>query len=89
MNKVNVVNVGERYKNITFITYQADTKGLVNVVNVAQKSFACRARELPNAFKAPLASFETGNAKLETASGISRSDHTQGCGDLIGQVPLF
>jgi hypothetical protein len=46
---VNVVNVGERYKNVTFITYPHESKGLVNVVNVAPGYFHCGAREMPNA----------------------------------------
>jgi hypothetical protein len=36
VNKVNVVNVGERYKNVTFTTYLHESKALVNVVNVAR-----------------------------------------------------
>jgi len=40
MNKVNVVNVGERYKSITFTTYPSESKGLVNVVNVVRRYFA-------------------------------------------------
>jgi len=34
-----LVNVGERYKTITFITYSYENKGLVNVVNVARGFF--------------------------------------------------
>jgi hypothetical protein len=49
MNVVNVVNVGERYKNVTFTTYPYEMKGLVNVVNVARGYFGSRARRLPNA----------------------------------------
>jgi hypothetical protein len=40
VNKVNVVNVGERYKNVTFTTYLHESKALVNVVNVARGYFA-------------------------------------------------
>ena len=40
MNKVNVVNVGERYKSITFTTYLYENTELVNVVNVARMFFA-------------------------------------------------
>jgi hypothetical protein len=39
-SRVNVVNVGERYKSVTFITYPYESKGPVNVVNVAQGYFA-------------------------------------------------
>jgi hypothetical protein len=38
-SSVNVVNVGERYKNVTFTTYLHETTGLVNVVNVARGFF--------------------------------------------------
>jgi len=44
--EVNVVNVGERRKNATFITYPSETKGAVKVVNVLPGYFAesvCRA----------------------------------------------
>jgi hypothetical protein len=39
VNKVNVVNVGERYKRVTFTTYPDESKGAVNVVNVVQRFF--------------------------------------------------
>jgi hypothetical protein len=45
---VNVVNVCERLKNATFITYRCESKERVNVVNVVPKSFASGARRLPN-----------------------------------------
>jgi len=35
--RVNVVNVGEHYKRVTFITYPHESKGLVNVVNVSSE----------------------------------------------------
>jgi len=44
---VNKVNVGERYKNITFTTYAHETKELVNVVNVARGFLRRRARSMP------------------------------------------
>ena len=47
MNVVNKVNIGERYKRVTFTTYPRENKPLVNVVNVVRKYFGCRARELP------------------------------------------
>ena len=37
--RVNVVNVGERYKSVTFTTYPHETKAPVNVVNVARGFF--------------------------------------------------
>src|SRR5215813_13590478 len=37
--RVNVVNVVNVYKSITFTTYPHESKGLVNVVNVVQKYF--------------------------------------------------
>jgi len=36
------MNVGERYKSITFTTYPAESKGLVNVVNVIRGFFMLR-----------------------------------------------
>ena len=36
---VNVVNVGERCKSITFITYPTESRRRVNVVNVARRFF--------------------------------------------------
>jgi hypothetical protein len=39
---VNVVNVGERYKSVTFITYPHETKMPVNVVNVIREYFESR-----------------------------------------------
>jgi len=46
---VNVVNVGERYKRVTFTTYALESKGLVNVVNVARGFLWLCARRVPNA----------------------------------------
>ena len=37
---MNVVNVGERYKEVTFTTYPPENKGPVNVVNVVRRFFA-------------------------------------------------
>ena len=42
MNNVNVVNVGERYKEVTFTTYPPENKGPVNVVNVVRRFFVGR-----------------------------------------------
>jgi hypothetical protein len=42
LNEVNVVNVGERLKSAMFITYPHESKGPVNVVNVARGYFALR-----------------------------------------------
>jgi hypothetical protein len=57
MNKVNVVNIGERYKRVTFTTYPHENKGRVNVVNIGRKYFGARAHELPNGhgFNQPIA----------------------------------
>src|SRR5262245_34698731 len=48
VNEMNQVNGGERYKSITFTTYPHESKGLVNVVNVARKYFEPGARGMPN-----------------------------------------
>jgi len=37
---VNAVNIGERYKYVTFITYPYETEDSVNVVNVVQGFFS-------------------------------------------------
>jgi hypothetical protein len=42
LNEVNVVNVGERLKSAMFITYPHESKGPVNVVNVARGYFTLR-----------------------------------------------
>jgi hypothetical protein len=55
VNKVNVVNVGERYKRVTFTTYPDESKGAVNVVNVVRGFFYRRARGVPNGFEVSLA----------------------------------
>jgi hypothetical protein len=55
---MNVVNVGERWKNVTFITYDHESKGLVNVVNVGRKYFGSCARQLPNDFSAQAQSYK-------------------------------
>ena len=47
MNKVNKVNIGERYKRVTFTAYPHESKELVNVVNIVRKYFGFRALELP------------------------------------------
>src|SRR5215831_2620296 len=47
-SRVNVVNVGEGYKRVTFITYPHERKGAVNVVNVARRFLHRGARCLPN-----------------------------------------
>jgi hypothetical protein len=39
LESVNVVNVCERLKNATFITYPYESKARVNVVNVVRKYF--------------------------------------------------
>jgi len=48
VNVVNIVNVGERYKGVTFTTYPPETKGLVNVVNVGRGYFESAHTSLPN-----------------------------------------
>jgi hypothetical protein len=55
VNKVNVVNVGERYKRVTFTTYPDESKGAVNVVNVVRGFLHRRARGVPNSSKVSLA----------------------------------
>jgi hypothetical protein len=46
-SRVNVVNVGERYKSVTFTTHPHESKGPVNVVNVVRGILVCRARGMP------------------------------------------
>jgi len=47
VNVVNKVNIGERYKRVTFTAYPHESKELVNVVNIVRKYFGFRALELP------------------------------------------
>ena len=52
VNKVNVVNVGERYKRVMFTTYLHESKRLVNVVNVARGFFASRRTYIAKPYQA-------------------------------------
>ena len=61
------MNVDERYKPVTFISYPHENKDPMNVMNVARKYFAGRARELPMDTNDCLPS--------ETRTRLNRSEH--------------
>jgi hypothetical protein len=49
---MNIMNVMNMWKGAMFMPYPTETKDRMNVMNVARRFFACRARDVPKGFVA-------------------------------------
>jgi hypothetical protein len=60
--RMNVMNIMNMWKSAMFMPYLTETKDRMNVMNVARRFFACRARDVPKGFDA------TAGRKMRTST---------------------